>query len=58
MKLAEFSVKNSLEKLEGLRTDLEILIKSEFGSLLTSTALGLDLVESIKRKKIRNYSTK
>jgi len=48
----EFSVRANQERIEGLRTDLEVMVKSEFGRLLTSPEAGIDLSEIIEQGKI------
>lgn len=48
----ELSTRANQERIEGLRTDLYVLVKSEFGRLLTEPAGGLDFVEAIEKGKI------
>ncbi len=48
----DFSVQAKREQIEGLRTDLEVMVKSEFGRLLTSGKPGIDLADIIEQGKI------
>lgn len=44
--------RENFKELHGLRTQIKLLIDSEFGPLLTSPTSGIDLFDCIKNKKI------